>query len=413
MKPTTYTHFAHRTLATCIAVIFMSTGSTACADVRDDAFNAVFQLHQSGASQHMPDDMKSLDATLADAEQYNELADRKGAENLYLMTLQKAQIIDSTLKSLLAPKPLSPAPEPQVTDSESELPSPDPVKVEHKPESTSDETLSAELIGGVGVYTVQSGDTIRLVASKLGVTIQHLIMRNRLDAKSFLKIGQKLAYNNRKIIPKQMRNGIVVNIPDRTLYYFQHGNLVKSLPVALGTSTKNEKHVWQTPVGKFKVTAKQKDPTWYIPSSIQSEMEEAGKEVITSMPPGPENPLGKYAIKTSIPGILIHSTTKPWSIYSFASHGCIRVSPAEMEDFFKEVKINMIGEIIYKPVKLAVTESGRIFLEVHRDIYKKGANDSRDTKKTIEIKNLADRVDWKKFENVMRSKSGVAEDITL
>jgi len=402
-------HFPPRAFATVITVIFLLMGSNACADVRDDAFNAVFQLHKSGAARYMPDDMRSLDATLADAEQYNERTDRSGADNLYLMTLQKAQIIDSSLKSLLTHQALSPVAEIPVTDFESESPKP----IKQEPETQSDEILSAELIGGIGVYIVQSGDTIRLIASKLGVTSQHLIMRNRLDSKSYLKTGQKLTYNNRKIIPKQIRNGIVVNIPDRTLYYFQHGNLVKSLPVALGTSTKNEKHVWQTPVGKFKITAKQKDPTWYIPSSIQSEMEEAGKEAMTSIPPGPDNPLGKYAIKTSIPGILIHSTTKPWSIYSFASHGCIRVSPMEMEEFFKEVKINMSGEIIYKPVKLAVTDSGRIFLEVHSDIYKKGASSSEDAKKTIEMKNLVDRVDWKKFENVMRSKSGVAEDITL
>jgi hypothetical protein len=210
-----------------------------------------------------------------------------------------------------------------------------------------------------------------------------------------------------------VREGIIVNIPDLTLYFFQQGNLVKSLPVALGVATKNDKYVWQTPVGKFRVTAKQKDPTWHVPPSIQTEMEERGKEVIMRVPPGPANPLGKFAIKTSIPGILIHSTTKPWSIYSFASHGCIRLYPSHMEFFFNKVKVNTQGEIIYKPVKLAVTESGKIFLEVHNDIYKKGTNSTIEAKKMIEKQNLTERIDWKKFEAVTKQKSGVAEDITL
>ena len=257
-------------------------------------------------------------------------------------------------------------------------------------------------------------DTIRLVAAKLGVSRQHLIRKNRLDEKAYLKIGQKLSYNNRKIVPQRMKNGIVVNIPDRTLYYFKQGKLAVSLPVALGVPVKSDKYDWKTPTGKFRVTAKMKDPTWHVPPSIQSEMEDQGKEIITSIPPGPDNPLGKYAIKTSIPGILIHSTTKPWSIYSFASHGCIRVYPEQMEEFFKEVTVNTRGEIIYKPVKLAITEEGRVFLEVHRDVYSMSSSGlATEARRLIEKQNLSGRVDWQKVESIVRRTAGIAEDITL
>ncbi len=397
-----------------IVAIIASTGNIASADIRDDAVFAVLRLHQTGAARQLPDDMRSLESTLADAEQYYVSADRSDADKLYLLTLQKARIMESLLETQpvqqQANTPLPGIPESNPnTESDTFL----PPTIEPETDIFPEVVVSEKLVGGIGTYIVTSGDTIRLVAAKLGVTRQHLIRRNRLEAVPFLKIGQKLTYNNRKIIPKRMRDGIVVNIPDRTLYFFQQGKLVKSLPVALGTATKNEKHVWQTPIGKFKVTAKQKDPTWYVPHSIQSEMEESGKEIISSIAPGPQNPLGKFAIKTSIPGILIHSTIKPWSIYSFASHGCIRVYPKDMEDFFKEVKINTLGEIIYKPVKLAVTDSGKIFLEVHHDIYRMGTNSTDQAKKMIENQNLAGRVDWNKFEAVTTQKSGVAEDITM
>jgi lipoprotein-anchoring transpeptidase ErfK/SrfK len=236
---------------------------------------------------------------------------------------------------------------------------------------------------------------------------------NRLAPNSVLKAGQKLTYNNRKIVPKSVREGIVVNIPDRTLYYFKQGKLVRWLPVALGSATRNDKYVWQTPTGKFRITDKLQNPTWYVPVSIRSEMEEKGKEVLTAVPPGIDNPLGKYAIKTSIPGIMIHSTTKPWSIYGFVSHGCIRVTPADMEEFFREIKINTTGEIIYEPIKLTVTESGKIFIEVHQDIYEKGIDYLATANNLINKLNLSDRINWSTFKTVLKQKSGVAVDISL
>lgn len=394
------------------ALILLTT-EFASADAREDAIFAVSQLQQAGAARYLRDDMNSLVASLADADRSLAAGDGAGAEKLYLLALQKAHVIALLLGIPAPPPPTISEPDSHTTNQQAEIDYPSLSTSEPATGILLENISSTKLIGGAGVYTVISGDTLRLVAAKLGVTRQHLMELNHLDQKSMLKIGQRLNYNNRKIIPQRMREGIIVNIPDRTLYFFRQGNLVKSLPVALGVPTKNEKYIWQTPVGKFRITAKQKDPTWFVPPSIQSEMEERGKEIITSILPGPENPLGKFAIKTSIPGILIHSTTKPWSIYSFSSHGCIRVYPAHMEDFFNEVKVNTQGEIIYKPVKLAVTEVGKIYLEVHRDIYSKSTDLAADARKMVEKLKLDERIDWKKFEAVLRQKSGVAEDITM
>ena len=393
-QPTTY-------IGLCLVLLaaLLLYAATAVADVRQEAESAVSSLHQNGDAQKFPDDMKSLDLVFEVAQRFYSNNKPDSADKFYLLALQKSQIIESMLKmSVVA----------DVT------PSPDPTApVEPVVAETVVEPGSDRLVGAKGVYTVVKSDTVRLVAAKLGVSQQHLRSMNGLNAKAYLRRGQKLAYNNLKIIPRQMKDGIIINIPDRTLYYFQQGTLVTSLPVALGSVTKNEKYVWQTPVGKFKITAKMKDPTWTVPPSIQTEMEEQGKEVITTLPPGPENPLGKYAIRTSIPGILIHSTTKPSSIYSFSSHGCIRLSPDQMEEFFPQIKVNTRGEIIYKPVKLAITENGRVFLEVHHDIYKKSANLVAEARQLVEKQKLSEVVDWEKLEMVVKQKSGIAEDITL
>jgi lipoprotein-anchoring transpeptidase ErfK/SrfK len=378
--------------------------TAAVADVRQDAESVHVLLRNNAiAAQKFPDDMKSLDLVFEVAERYAMVGDQVNAAKFYLLALQKSRIIEAMLKLPAAvSEPVSDVPNTPSGQSDNEA-----------AEETSLEPNTSLIVGVRGVYAVEKGDSIRLVAAKLGVTQQHLRTMNHLDGKAALKVGQKLAYNNRKIIPQKLKDGIIVNIPDRTLYYFQKGSLVLSLPVALGSPVKNEKYIWQTPLGKFKITAKMKDPTWTVPSSIQTEMEEKGKEVITSVPPGPENPLGKFAMKTSIPGILIHSTTKPSSIYSFSSHGCIRLSPTRMEEFFPQIRVNTRGEIIYKPVKLAVTDNGRVFLEVHKDAYSKLTDLVEEARQLVEKRKLSDMVDWEKFKSVVKQKSGVAEDISL
>lgn len=273
-------------------------------------------------------------------------------------------------------------------------------------------SIADMIIGGESVYHVVKGDNLELISAKLGIDKKIIIRDNKIDTKKFLKIGQEIKVNTRKIVPKIIDSGIIVNIPDRMLYFFKDGNLKQVFPVGLGMPSWRGITRWRTPEGKFIVTGKRKNPTWHVPESIQWKMEMEGKPVKTVVPPGHDNPLGRYAIDTSIPRVVIHETIWPTSVYQFRSHGCIRVLPENMENFFKEVEINTQGEIIYKPVKVAVSDEGKIFLEVHRDIYGKIKDPKAETKKLIEQKNVLDKIDWQKVEIVLTEKLGIAEDIT-
>ena len=276
---------------------------------------------------------------------------------------------------------------------------------------------SGRLIGGEEHYVVKKGDTLQLAGARLGVSWRYLAKINKLDPKKYLYEGQELRVVNRKIVPKRVRNGLVINIPDRMMYYFKQGHLVKSIPVALGRPNPRDMQkdnvVWHTPTGVFRILAKEKDPVWRVPPSIQKEMEEQGQEVISRVPPGEKNPLGRYALRTSIPGILIHSTIRPASIYGFSSHGCIRVSPAMMEDLFREIEVNTRGEIIYDPIMVAVTQNGRVFLEVNRDVYDKKIDFEKEVKEALCKNRATGKVDWRKVDLVLKSKLGIAEDVTM
>jgi lipoprotein-anchoring transpeptidase ErfK/SrfK len=309
-----------------------------------------------------------------------------------------------------------------ISSSATVEPAQPPLPIEDSP-LTADETVAEEpfteqkiserIVGGRGLYTVRKGDSLRLVASRLGVRLSNLAGMNHLKTDALLMPGQRLKYNNRRIVPKSIKNGIIVNIPDRSLYLFRNNRLSAHYPVALGMAKKKESTAWQTPVGRFRIVDKKENPTWKIPLSIQKEMEENGEEVLESVPPGPKNPLGKYALRTDLAGILIHSTTRPASINSYSSHGCIRVMPEDMAQLFKSIVVPTQGEIIYQPVKIEVTKNGRVFLEVNRDSYEKIEDISVEVRKSIKRHRAGSMISWQKVSKVINEKSGIAEEVTL
>jgi L,D-transpeptidase ErfK/SrfK len=264
------------------------------------------------------------------------------------------------------------------------------------------------LIGGDTSYVVQQGDCLISIGAKLGVNWQNIAKQNSLDADSLLKIGMQMKVNTLRIVPRSITDGIIINIAEGMLYFFKKGELT-ALPVGPGKSDRK----WQTPLGKFTITAKAKNPTWHVPLSIREEMEMNGQPVETRVEPGPDNPLGKYAFRTSLGDILIHATIWPTTVHQWRSHGCIRMLPEHIEKLFPLVAVGTRGEIIYEPVKLAQTSEGRVFLEVHRDIYRKMQSLPHEVKKNIEKRSLTDKVDWNKISVIVNEKSGIAEDITL
>jgi lipoprotein-anchoring transpeptidase ErfK/SrfK len=278
----------------------------------------------------------------------------------------------------------------------------------------STESGSAELlIDTVNSYVVKKQDTLKLVSAKTGVSPQVIAKDNGLDPKKPLQPGKILRITTRKIVPRPIADGIVINIPERTLYLFKEGKLYVTFPVGLGMTKASPLSSWRTPTGKFTITAKAKDPAWYVPPSIQQQLKSQGKTPPTVVPPGPRNPLGKFALRTSFDGILIHGTLAPASIGKFSSHGCVRMLSRDIESLFKTVKLKTDGEFLYQPVKVAVSDGGRVFLEAHADAYNKVRDLESEAKRLLQEKNAADRVDWKKVKSLLKSGSGRVEEVSL
>ncbi len=266
--------------------------------------------------------------------------------------------------------------------------------------------LSASITGAVFGYTVQPGDYLIKIGARFGVAAAVLSRDNGLKYDAVLKPGRKLTIDNRHIVPEVRRDDLLINLPQRMLYYFRDGELVAAHPVGLG------KPSWPTPAGEFSVTNKEVNKAWHVPKSIQEEMEREGQVVQTEVPPGPENPLGKHWLGLSLPGIGIHGTIAPASIYHFQSHGCIRLHPDDIEALFAQVERGTAGSIIYAPLLLAES-GGRIFVEAHRDIYEKSDVSVEALKRLAQDAQLSDRVDWARAAAVLEQRDGGARDVTL
>ena len=263
--------------------------------------------------------------------------------------------------------------------------------------------LADQLIGGEFSYVVQRGDSLTGIGARFGVSIGVLAADNDLSPSSLLKTGQQLRVDNRHIVPI-VSDGIVINIPQRMLFYFKERRLILSFPVGLG------RHDWPTPTGPFKIVAKEKDPKWDVPISIQDEMRREGKAVKTCVPPGPDNPLGKHWLGLSIAGYGIHGTIAPTSIYQFQTHGCIRAHPDDIAGLFDDVARGTPGMLVYHRLMIA-NVAGKIYLEIHRDVYKKETDVRPQFEELLKTFNPEFRVDRELATSIIRKQEGLAREI--
>lgn len=178
--------------------------------------------------------------------------------------------------------------------------------------------------------------------------------------------GTPVLLPTRFVLPSGARDGIVLNVANMRLYYFLGEDLVTH-PMGIG------REEWATPTGEAKVIDKVRDPAWYVPASIRKEHAEMGDPLPAVVPPGPDNPLGRFALKLDLPGYLIHGTNQPFGVGMRVSHGCIRLYPEDIAEVFDAVPIGTAVRIIDNPI-MAGWHGDQLLVEAHPSL----AEDERD-----------------------------------
>jgi L,D-transpeptidase ErfK/SrfK len=202
------------------------------------------------------------------------------------------------------------------------------------------------------------------------------------------------------IIPERSSYpGYLINVAELRGYrFFPEKHEVRTYPIGIGVLD------YKSPIGKkFRVQSKSVNPGWHIPKHLQA------KYGIAYMPPGPDCPVGNRWLGLSHYGL--HGTHAPMGVGRLVSHGCIRHYPEDIEQLFDITPVGTTVEFIYEPVKFGFLK-GRIFVEVHEDIYNKIPNMLRYAIKRLQDKGLAGRIDWRRFLKAVEEKNGAPLDIT-
>jgi len=273
----------------------------------------------------------------------------------------------------------------------------------------------------VQVVTADKDDTLTDIARRFNVGYQEIVRANPKVDPWLPGEGREIVVPSQFILPDAPRTGLVINIPAMRIFYYPPAApgerpQVLTHPIGIG------KVGWRTPEGVTKIVKRQKDPTWRVPLSVRKEHHENGEELDPVIGPGPDNPLGHYAFYLQWPGYLIHGTNKPAGVGLRSSHGCIRLYPEDIEQFFTMVPLGTQVRVVNQPFVFGWLE-GQLYMQPF-DVLEDDTRDSADAQQKLLSKSQAARlqqqlkthhqqVDWNQVSALARDPRGVAVPITV
>ncbi|MDQ2994442.1 MAG: L,D-transpeptidase family protein [Pseudomonadota bacterium] len=214
-----------------------------------------------------------------------------------------------------------------------------------------------DLIGKVQTIVTAKGDTFSKIAEKFDIGYYEMVQANPFVNPDKPQPGTVVIVPSQYILPSVAREGIIINLAEMRLYYYpKHKNEVWTFPVGIGRKGS------QTPLGDMSIIEHMDHPTWHSPESIRVERAKEGIIIPKVVPPGPENPLGEYAMRLSMRTYLIHGTNDNSGVGRRSSSGCIRMFPQDIEKLFHSVEDGDKVVVISEPYKLG-RHQGYVYLE--------------------------------------------------
>ena len=273
-----------------------------------------------------------------------------------------------------------------------------------------------DIVGKIQFTQVKRGESLDEIAQRYDVGFYELIEANPgIGLLEQPKVGTMLLIPSRYVLPKIRRKnsfyqGIVINSAEMRLYYFpEYTNTVYTYPVGIG------RQGWETPTGMMKIIEKRENPWWYVPQSIRKARAREGFQLPTKVPPGPENPLGTYAMRLSRSRYLIHGTNEPSGVGRRSSSGCIRMYPEDIKQLYAIVHVNTSVKIINQPYKFGWFHH-ILYLEAHEPLQETlAAFDMHDLKQLAIMHGVKTHpmtyVNWQKVEQIGQQHTGIPEPV--
>jgi L,D-transpeptidase ErfK/SrfK len=270
-----------------------------------------------------------------------------------------------------------------------------------------------KVVGEIRQYVVQQGEDLNDIARKFDVGYTALAAANPGVDQFRPGVGRSLIIPSLYILPDAPRQGIVMNLGQYRLFYFPPGgDRVFTYPIGIGVIG------WKTPLGATKVVRKETNPTWYPPPSIRAQHSAEGDDLPAVVPPGPDNPLGRYALYLGWPKFLIHDTNKPDGVGRNVSHGCIHLYPDDVAQLFPMAGVGTSVRAVIQPattgwrgdellVSVFPSQSQVEEIDIDHPVHPEPAQ-GVDGLVRAEAGNLGDLVDWGAVRRAASQRNGVA-----
>jgi L,D-transpeptidase ErfK/SrfK len=265
------------------------------------------------------------------------------------------------------------------------------------------------IIGGLAVISTRDGDTLPDIARHFGLGYNEITLANPAIHIWSPNAGALVLLPLQFILPDAPRKGIVLNLANMRVFYYpsKQPNTVFTYPVGIGRDG------WNTPLGQTTIVAKKIQPTWTVPESIRREHAAKGDPLPKVVPPGPDNPLGDYALLLGFTSYLIHGTNKPYGVGMQVSHGCVRLYPEDIEVLFKKTPVGTPVRIVHQPYMTA-WDGDMLYLEAHEPL-KKWAGQEQQKSLLKQLRQTASEkgvtVDWDKVDRILQSADGIPTPI--
>ena len=185
-------------------------------------------------------------------------------------------------------------------------------EIKNKIENINMKILFSPIIDECSVeYVVRPNDTLIGIAHKFHTTVPLIKKANGLK-NNVIHPKQKLKVNT-------CRFSIVVDKSQNLLFLKRNGTVVKTYLVSTGKNN-------CTPVGKFKVVNKLKNPVWFKTGAVVP-------------PDSPNNVLGTRWIGLNIKGYGIHGNRDRNDIGKQVTQGCIRMKNKDVEELYDIIPV--------------------------------------------------------------------------
>lgn len=268
-----------------------------------------------------------------------------------------------------------------------------------------------DLVGNIATGVVQAGDTFSVIARRYDVGYCELEEANPGIDPDHPPVGSVLIIPSQYVLPDVPKDGIVINLVEMRLYYFSpNKSEVHVFPVGIG------REGWESPLGVWSIIERTPLPTWHAPESIRVARAKEGVYIPKEVPPGPENPLGDYAMRLSNHTYLIHGTNDPAGVGRRSSAGCIRMYPEDIKKLFNLTHMGSSVRIINYPYK-AGWKNDKLYLETHLPLegvlatLDENHKSEEDVLKRAITKHGSAYVNWSKAHAVAKEQQAIPQEV--